>query len=86
MIQGNQKRSRSLRLLDRFLRIIHYTRFYVWASLSLAEGQGIADPGGARVRVSAYADYVSTFVSSHSDIEVVLNPLERYENVTGQVL
>lgn len=39
--------------------------------------------GGARARVSAYADDVFTFVSSRSDIEVVLKALDQYEKLTG---
>lgn len=47
--------------------------------------RGIAGPGGARAKVSAYADDrgVSIFVSCRSDIEVVQKALERYEKVTG---
>ncbi len=45
--------------------------------------RGIAVPGGSRARVSAYADDVSAFVSSRSDIEAVQKALDRYEKVTG---
>lgn len=44
---------------------------------------GITVPGVPRARVSAYADDVSAFVSSRSDIEVVLKALERYKLVIG---
>lgn len=44
--------------------------------------RGITVPGGAHKRVSSYANDVSTFASSCSDIEVVLKVLERYENAT----
>lgn len=37
----------------------------------------------ARVRFSAFAGDVPTFVSYRSDIEVVLKALDRQENVTG---
>lgn len=38
--------------------------------------RGIAVPGEAQARVSMYANDVSTFVSSCSDIEVVLKAIE----------
>ena len=45
--------------------------------------RGIGVPGGARARVSAYADDVSAFVSSREDIEAVQKAVDRYEKVTG---
>lgn len=44
---------------------------------------GIVVPGVARAKISAYVDDVYSFLSSCSNIKVVLKAIEGYEKATG---
>lgn len=48
--------------------------------------RGIELPGGARARVSMFADDVTVCMSSHRDIFAVIKALKRYKKVTGAVV